>query len=92
MTESTLLPARVIPSALARAVDELPIWFVIGGQAVRCFCPYRPSHDVDFGVVDPTGLDDLIAQLQRTGTVELTERSSDTAHLRWNGIDDQLSA
>ncbi len=87
MTEATLSPDRVMPSALARAVDELPIWFVIGGQAVRCFCPYRPSHDVDFGVVEPAGLDDLIAQLRRTGTVELTERSSDTAHLRWNGID-----
>ena len=43
-------PVEVIPDALADAVGDLPFWFVIGGQAVRCFCPYRPSRDVDFGV------------------------------------------
>lgn len=39
-------PEQVIPRALARAVHTLPYWFVIGGQAVRCFAPYRPSRDV----------------------------------------------
>ena len=43
-------PEEVIPAPLARAVADVPWWFVIGGQAVRCFCPYRPSRDVDFGV------------------------------------------
>jgi hypothetical protein len=81
-----LPPERVMPPALARAVRDLPIWFVIGGHAVRCFCPYRPSRDVDFGVTDAAGLDDLIAQLARRGEVELDERSESTAHLRWNGI------
>ena len=87
MTDDSFPPERVIPERLAAAVRELPIWFVIGGQAVRCFCPYRPSRDVDFGVRDAAGLDDLVAQLGRTGNVELAERSADTVHLRWNGID-----
>lgn len=87
MSSAVLPPERVIPAGLAEAVEGLPIWFVIGGQAVRCFCPYRPSHDVDFGVSDAVGLDDLIAQLGRTGRVEISERSVDTAHLHWNGID-----
>jgi hypothetical protein len=43
-------PHRVIPVSLANVVRDLPYWFVIGGHAVRCFCPYRPSRDVDFGV------------------------------------------
>ena len=87
MSDDGFAPERVIPEGLAEAVRELPIWFVIGGQAVRCFCPYRPSRDVDFGVRDAAGLDDLISQLGRTGRMELSERSADTAHLRWNGID-----
>ncbi len=84
---SSLPPERVIPAALADAVRDLPIWFVIGGQAIRCFCPYRPSRDVDFGVVDVAGVDELVALLGRRGTVEISERSADTVHLRWNGID-----
>ena len=56
MTKEPLPPERVIPASLAEAVGDLPIWFVIGGQAVRCFCPYRPSRDVDFGVHDVAGL------------------------------------
>lgn len=78
-------PERVIPEALGRAVDELPDWFVIGGQAVRCLCPYRPSRDVDFGVRDARNLAELVAQLQRSGEVVITERSPDTVHLTWNG-------
>jgi len=79
-------PDQVIPEALAGAVDDLPHWFVIGGQAVRCFAPYRPSRDVDFGVESPAGLDDFVEQLRRRGIVEVQERSADTVHLLWNGI------
>jgi hypothetical protein len=77
----------VIPEPIASAVDELPCWFVIGGQAVRCFCPYRPSRDVDFGVALPRDLDDLIAELERRGSVRMRERTADTAHLSYEGID-----
>lgn len=79
-------PQQVLPPELARAVDEVRYWFVIGGQAVRCFAPYRPSRDVDFGVESAADLDDLLAQLERRGEVELQERSFDTIHLLWNGI------
>jgi len=75
-----------MPRELARAVDEIRYWFVIGGQAVRCFAPFRPSRDVDFGVGTAADLEDLVARLERSGEVEMQERSSDTAHLAWNGI------
>jgi hypothetical protein len=79
-------PAQVMPRALAAAVDDLPYWFVIGGQAVRCFAPYRPSRDVDFGIDSPANLIELVEQLRRRGRVEILERSADIVHLRWNGI------
>ena len=79
-------PSQVIPPDLARAVEPFPYWFVIGGQAVRCFAPYRPSRDVDFGIGEPASLRDLVEQLSRSGRVEIQERSSDTVHLLWNGI------
>ena len=79
-------PVTVMPVELGEAVDDLPYWFVIGGQAVRCFCPYRPSRDVDFGVRTAENLDDLLDQLSRRGKVVIAERSDDTAHLRFNGI------
>ena len=79
-------PEQVIPEPLARVVGDIPHWFVIGGQAVRCFAPYRPSRDVDFGVESAAGLDDLVEQLRRRGTVEIQERSNDTVHLLWNGV------
>ncbi len=79
-------PVTVIPPRLGRAVDDLPYWFVIGGQAVRCFCPYRPSRDVDFGVRSVENLDDLLRQLESRGEVEISERSGDTVHLRFDGI------
>jgi hypothetical protein len=78
-------PAQVMPEPLAHAVDAIPYWFVIGGQAVRCFAPYRPSRDVDFGVDSPVSLDDLLEQLRRRGEVEIQERARDTVHLLWNG-------
>ncbi len=92
MSDDPLPPERVIPPGLARAVRDLPIWFVIGGHAVRCLCPYRPSRDVDFGVCDAAGVVDLVAQLERTGEVEIGERSADTVHLRWNGLDVSIFA
>jgi len=81
-----LPPTRVIPEPLARVVQDLPYWFVIGGHAVRCFCPYRPSRDVDFGVHEPDDLENLLAQLERSGEVEILERSQDTVHLHYDGI------
>lgn len=82
-----LPPTRVLRPDLASAVSDLSYWFVIGGQAVRCLCPYRPSRDVDFGVRDAKGLSDLQAQLARTGSVEVIETSADAVHLRWNSTD-----
>lgn len=79
-------PIQVMPRDLAAAVNALPHWFVIGGQAVRCFAPYRPSRDVDFGIDRAANLDDLVNQLSRQGKVEILERSADTVHLLWNGI------
>jgi len=87
MTQRRLSPEQVLPRSLATAVAELTTWFVIGGHAVRCFCPYRPSRDVDFGVRDAKSLDGLISQLSRTGEIELADRSKTTANLRWNDID-----
>jgi hypothetical protein len=79
-------PIAVIPPQLGRAVDDLPYWFVIGGQAVRCICPYRPSRDVDFGVESVENLDDLLRQLEARGRVEVVERDDATIHLRFEGI------
>ena len=53
-------PSQIMPSVLASAVEPLPYWFVIGGQAVRCLAPYRPSRDVDFGIDKPANLDDMV--------------------------------
>ena len=87
LSPTPLPPTRVLPAGLARAVADLTYWFVIGGQAVRCLCPYRPTRDVDFGVADAKGFADLRAKLSQSGTVEELESSRDTVHLRWNGID-----
>ena len=75
-----------MPGPLGRAVADSPHWFVIGGQAVRCFCPYRPTRDVDFGVGDVGGLQDLVALLRERGTVEMVEEHDDTVYLRFDGI------
>ncbi|MDQ3001009.1 MAG: nucleotidyl transferase AbiEii/AbiGii toxin family protein [Fibrobacterota bacterium] len=80
-------PERVIPKDLAAAVATIPYWFVIGGHAVRCFCPYRPTQDVHFGVDTPANLEDMLAQLAIRGKVEVSERSAGTVHLKWQGID-----
>jgi hypothetical protein len=81
-------PKDVLPPPVARAMSKTePYWFVIGGQAVRCFCPYRPSTDVDFGVGRPRDLQQLLAQLRASGRVEILERSKDTVHLTFDGVD-----
>ncbi len=80
-------PASVLPGPVAAALPADRYWFIIGGQAVRCFCPYRPSKDVDFGVVDATDSDQLLAHLRSRGRVELLERGEDTVHLRFEGVD-----
>ena len=80
-------PVQVMPVEIGRAVADLPYWFVIGGQAMRCFCPYRPSRDVDFGVTTAADLDDMVQQLARRGRVDIIERAADTVHLRFDGID-----
>jgi hypothetical protein len=79
-------PEQVIPQELRPVVESIPYWFVIGGHAVRCLCPYRPTRDVDFGVREARSLDDLLEHLRASGDTEILERSSDTVHLLWNGI------
>jgi len=78
-------PSQVVPEILARVIDSIPYWFVIGGQAVRCFAPYRPSRDVDFGVDSPASLDELVKELGHRGEVHVQERTEDTVHMLWNG-------
>lgn len=80
-------PLEVLPSAVSRALGRDSVWFVIGGHAVRCFCPYRPTGDVDFGVGTPKDLKALLGDLERSGKVVLLERAEDTAHLQFNGVD-----
>lgn len=79
-------PTSVIPRLLGEAVADIPFWFVIGGQAVRCFCPFRPSRDVDFGVGSAKDLAELLRLLEARGSVEIVERTEDTVHLRFEGI------
>jgi hypothetical protein len=80
-------PTEVMPRAVAAAVEALPYWFVIGGHAVRCFVPYRPSRDVDFGVTEAKTMADLVKVLTRRGRFEVLERDVDTIHGRFEGID-----
>jgi hypothetical protein len=79
-------PREVMPAPVASAVGDSRYWFVIGGQAVRCFCPYRPSRDVDFGVSTAKDLESLLRLLRSKGRVEITERDADTVHLSFDGI------
>jgi hypothetical protein len=76
----------VIPQRLAALLTDEPYWFVIGGHAVRCFCPYRPSEDVDLGVDKAKDSEDLVRQLKRKARVEVLERAEDTIHLSVDGI------
>jgi hypothetical protein len=79
-------PLEVIPRKVGDAVRDVRTWFVIGGHAVRCFSAYRPSIDVDFGVRTATDLDDLVSRLRSRGEVEIRERTEDTVHLQFEGI------
>lgn len=79
-------PEQVIPGELRAALETHPSWFVIGGNAVRCLLPYRPTRDVDFGVRDERSAEALIGALRRSGVTEVLERGPGTTHLRWNGI------
>jgi len=80
-------PLEVLPAGVARALGRDPYWFVIGGHAVRCFCPYRPSDDVDFGVGNAKDLRALLAALEARGKVVVLERARDTVHLSFDGLD-----
>lgn len=80
-------PLDVMPAPVARAVRDLTGWFVIGGQAVRCHFPYRPSTDVDFGVIRIKDMNSLVEGLRERGRVEVLEKSRDTVHLSFDGID-----
>lgn len=80
-------PLEVLPPEVGAAVASERYWFVIGGQAVRCILPYRPSRDVDFGVLTAKDSKQLLAQLRRVGEVSLIEQSADTVHLTFEGID-----
>lgn len=73
---------HVIPAPVSRAVADLDCWFVIGGHSVRCFCPYRPTRDVVFGVKIPNDLEALLGELSRRGTAR--SRSSNGASERSN--------
>jgi hypothetical protein len=59
-------PLEVLPREISAAVASERYWFVIGGQAVRCMLPYRPSRDVDFGVLTAKDSKQLLAQLRTT--------------------------
>jgi len=83
-------PLDVIPAELRQVLRDRTGWFLIGGQAVRCFSPYRPSRDVDIGVGSAEALADLFEHLQSSGRVEVLERSVDTIHLHFEGINVSL--
>ncbi len=80
-------PAEILPLGITNGLSKATVWFVIGGNAVRCISPYRPTRDVDFGVGSCDDIDVLVAQLHKTGKVVNLEASKDTRHLNWNGID-----
>lgn len=79
-------PQEVIPQNVARALDSLGNWFVIGGQAVRCLAPYRPSRDVDLAVRQANDLHSLLAGLEAGAKVEIIERSDETVHILLDGV------
>jgi len=82
-----LSPLKVMPKAVAKALGETPFWFVIGGQAVRCICPYRPSRDVDFGVLTAKDAKSLLDRLRMKGNVEIFEQGKNEAHFSFEGVD-----
>jgi hypothetical protein len=83
----TLDPLVVLPPPVARLLADVDGWFVIGGHAVRCFRPYRPSIDVDLGVADARSRKRIEAALSRSKRTEVLERGRDTTHLVVDGVD-----
>ena len=79
-------PQEVIPQNVARILDSLGNWFVIGGQAVRCLAPYRPSRDVDLAVRQARDLHSLLSNLKSSAEVEILEQSHDTVHILLDGV------
>jgi hypothetical protein len=75
-----------MPEAVANAVPREHYWFVIGGQAVRCLYPYRPSRDVDFGVGAAKDLKSLVTAFRKRGQVEVLEQGKDTVHFTLDGV------
>lgn len=80
-------PIEVLPSSVGGALADSGYWFLIGGQAVRCFAPYRPSRDADFGVSKAKDLKSLVALLRKRGKVAILETSEGTVHLNFEGVD-----
>ncbi len=80
-------PREVLPGKVVAALEGHQDWFIIGGQAVRCYVPYRPSHDVDFGVGQAKASETLIRRLKRAGQVAVKEKGADTVHVDFEGID-----
>ena len=80
-------PLEVMPASVARSLGRDPFWFVIGGHAVRCFCPYRPSNDVDFGVASAKDLRTLLRGLGKHGELVVLERAEGTVHAQLDGVD-----
>ena len=83
---SPYAPSQVLPPGVASALRGVPSWFLIGGQAVRCLTPYRPSRDADIGVATRDDLDAVLGALSQAGDVDIRESSDDTVHLSWNGV------
>ncbi len=79
-------PHEVIPQDVAKVMAASANWFVIGGQAIRCIAPYRPSRDVDLGVREAKDLQGLLASFRSSGKVEILEQTDDTVHLLLNGV------
>jgi hypothetical protein len=82
-----LEPEAVIPPSIRDALAGVPGWFLIGGHAVRCFRPYRPSDDVDLGVPTEKALQTVVAALEKGGHSQVLERTKDTVHLVREGVD-----
>lgn len=81
-----LEPEQVIPPKLRDALRALDRWFLIGGQAVRCFKPYRPTRDVDIGVANTADFKKVSAALRRAGAKAI-ESAADSVHFDLDGID-----
>ena len=82
-----LAAEQVIPPTLRDALRGVAGWFLIGGHAVRCFRPYRPSRDVDIGVRSAKDAARILGVLRRRAKVSVVERAKDTIHLQVGDVD-----